>query len=640
MNLKNLYNKYKDVIPYLFFGVCTTLINVIAYWLMAHPFNIGTMLSTLVAWFIAVVFAYVTNRKWVFCSKANSRKEKLEEFGSFFACRIGTGIIDWIIMFLFVDIIGFNDVIIKFFANVIVIVLNYIASKFIIFNRVNLFNKIKKTFKSKKTRRKYIIRLCLGISFLIISFLFLIKSPLHIWNNSISGTDSSVFRTIAMQIENGLVPYKDTFDHKGPLLYFINFLGSQMSFSNGIWFIEFISLFITLCYMYKIARLKCNRIFSVTSVFLALSLLYKYFEGGNLVEEYAMPFITFSLYIFLDYLINKKVNKFRLILCGLSLGCILLLRPNMIAVWVVFCIIIFIDILYKRKYKVLLNFILYFIIGLVIVILPFIVWLGLNSSLSDFWYCYIKFNTLYSSSIGGRAFFFNKWSSYIYFLNEPLIIFSIVILIYLFIVERKKIYLYNVLIFALSLLFICLSGMKYLHYGMVLVPLIIFPFSCLFKLISENKNSSKVMSLVCLLFSYNFILPDWFKIIESIPIMYDNRYNKNIKSEVIEISNIIKENSKENDLISVYGNLNSIYVYSKRLPATKYSYQFPIGKIAPEILYDYFIQISNEKPSIIVVQKNMYDDLIEQFINKNKYKLLWKNNKEISNSTLIYILSE
>ena len=146
MNLKNLYNKYKDVIPYLFFGVCTTLINVIAYWLMAHPFNIGTMLSTLVAWFIAVVFAYVTNRKWVFCSKANSRKEKLEEFGSFFACRIGTGIIDWIIMFLFVDIIGFNDVIIKFFANVIVIVLNYIASKFIIFNRVNLFNKIKKTF--------------------------------------------------------------------------------------------------------------------------------------------------------------------------------------------------------------------------------------------------------------------------------------------------------------------------------------------------------------------------------------------------------------------------------------------------------------------------------------------------------------
>ena len=94
MKLKNFYKRYKDIIPYLFFGVCTTIINVIIYWIMAHPLGMSTTLSTLFAWFIAVVFAYVTNRKWVFHSKAKGREEILKEISSFFACRIGTGIVD------------------------------------------------------------------------------------------------------------------------------------------------------------------------------------------------------------------------------------------------------------------------------------------------------------------------------------------------------------------------------------------------------------------------------------------------------------------------------------------------------------------------------------------------------------------
>ncbi len=133
--LKDLIRKYRDVIPYLFFGVCTTAVNVVVYWLCAHPMRLGTMLSTVLAWVLSVFFAYVTNRKWVFHSEAQGRREIGREIASFFGCRLATGIVDWLCMFLFVEVLGLNDLFIKLAANVIVIVLNYVASKLLIFRK-------------------------------------------------------------------------------------------------------------------------------------------------------------------------------------------------------------------------------------------------------------------------------------------------------------------------------------------------------------------------------------------------------------------------------------------------------------------------------------------------------------------------
>ena len=135
MQLKKYYNKYKDIIPYLFFGVCTTLVNIFVYWFMAHILFIATMASTVIAWVAAVLFAYVTNRKWVFHSEARESLEIIREILSFFGCRLGTGFVDWFCMYLFVDVLSWNDIIIKTIANIIVIVLNYVFSKLVIFKR-------------------------------------------------------------------------------------------------------------------------------------------------------------------------------------------------------------------------------------------------------------------------------------------------------------------------------------------------------------------------------------------------------------------------------------------------------------------------------------------------------------------------
>ncbi len=135
--IKELFCRFKDAIFYLIFGIFTTLVNIISYWVGAHLLCLSIMLSTMVAWFLAVLFAYLTNRSLVFHSEATETVEIIKEILSFFSCRLATGIFDWICMFLFVEILNLNDLFMKIITNIGVIILNYVASKLIIFKKNN-----------------------------------------------------------------------------------------------------------------------------------------------------------------------------------------------------------------------------------------------------------------------------------------------------------------------------------------------------------------------------------------------------------------------------------------------------------------------------------------------------------------------
>jgi putative flippase GtrA len=133
--ISELFKKYKEVILYTFFGGCTTVVNVIAYVISTRVFHIHLLASTAIAWFLAVVFAYITNRKYVFLSKNTNINAIIIEFASFIFCRVFTGALDMGIMYLFVNILHYNDFIIKIVSNIIVIIGNYVASRLFIFKR-------------------------------------------------------------------------------------------------------------------------------------------------------------------------------------------------------------------------------------------------------------------------------------------------------------------------------------------------------------------------------------------------------------------------------------------------------------------------------------------------------------------------
>ncbi len=134
--IKTIYLKYKEIINYLIFGVLATIISLVTYYVCVYtilnPENaVQLQIANMISWIASVIFAYFTNRKFVFESK---EKNKLKEASKFVTARIVTLLIDMLVMFLGVTILKLNDKFIKVISQIVVIVSNYLLSKIIVFN--------------------------------------------------------------------------------------------------------------------------------------------------------------------------------------------------------------------------------------------------------------------------------------------------------------------------------------------------------------------------------------------------------------------------------------------------------------------------------------------------------------------------
>ena len=132
--MKGLLRKNRELISYLVFGVLTTAVNYITYLLFA-PLFATTTVPTAIAWVLSVIFAYITNRIFVFRSTARGWKALLFEVVSFFGARVLSGVLDVAFMWVFADYMGFDDKWMKLISNVFVIIFNYIASKLVVFRK-------------------------------------------------------------------------------------------------------------------------------------------------------------------------------------------------------------------------------------------------------------------------------------------------------------------------------------------------------------------------------------------------------------------------------------------------------------------------------------------------------------------------
>ncbi len=135
MKLKDFYSRYKGIIKYVIFGTVTTVLNVVTYHLLYSIFKAPNTLAVVIAWIISVAFAFITNKLFVFESKSWDKKVAKKQALDFLVCRILTGVLEVALMFLLVDILRLNGTVMKLITNVIVIILNYIASKFVIFKK-------------------------------------------------------------------------------------------------------------------------------------------------------------------------------------------------------------------------------------------------------------------------------------------------------------------------------------------------------------------------------------------------------------------------------------------------------------------------------------------------------------------------
>lgn len=133
--LRNLIEKYWDVLVYLVFGVLTTVVNYVVYLPVYNLMGLPASLSNMIAWAAAVAFAYLTNKPFVFRSHDWSLKTVIPELTKFVGCRVASGAMETAILFLTVDLLHWNGNLWKLLTSVLVVILNYFASKLLVFKK-------------------------------------------------------------------------------------------------------------------------------------------------------------------------------------------------------------------------------------------------------------------------------------------------------------------------------------------------------------------------------------------------------------------------------------------------------------------------------------------------------------------------
>lgn len=133
--LNELLRKHWDIVSYLFFGVLTTVVNYLVYLPCFNWLHYSATVSNVIAWVVSVAFAYVTNKPFVFKSYDWSAKVVLPELAKFVACRIGSGVLETLTLLVTVDLLHWSGNVMKLIVSVLVVIINYVGSKLLVFKK-------------------------------------------------------------------------------------------------------------------------------------------------------------------------------------------------------------------------------------------------------------------------------------------------------------------------------------------------------------------------------------------------------------------------------------------------------------------------------------------------------------------------
>lgn len=131
--VRSLIEKYRDILLYIFFGVLTTAVNYLIYLPMFNLCGLSAAVSNVIAWVGAVIFAFLTNKPVVFHSHDWSAKTVIPELTKFVSCRLASGVLETAILLLTVDCLHWNGNIWKLITQVLVVIINYVGSKLLVF---------------------------------------------------------------------------------------------------------------------------------------------------------------------------------------------------------------------------------------------------------------------------------------------------------------------------------------------------------------------------------------------------------------------------------------------------------------------------------------------------------------------------
>lgn len=484
--------------------------------------------------------------------------------------------------------------------------------------------------KKYTINKKNAIGLLLIIITIFLIGMFLLSnytSPLYVYDY---GYDSAIFSLIGKGIVNGKIVYKDLFDHKGPLLFFIEALGYYLGGHTGILLIQCLFGLVNLIFIYAIwkkIRTEQKNLLVVDLVFILIAVFSTFFytfEGGNLSEEYSLPFISGCLYLFTRYAINTK-NEVKhpyiySFIYGASLMSLALIRINNAITIFAGILSIMIYLIYKKEYKNLFLNLLFGLLGCITVSLPFIIYFGMHKALYDMIYATFIYNFEYAESIG-HSLILSNLKKYL-LLYMPMILSIILILTKN--INNKKYSKSSFFDFMLMIIVLCnticlIIANSYPHYFTVYMPVFMI---ILTKYWTFNLKSLKTIMITLCIFLYLYNIAYIFK-----TTVYSNYINDSTLEKHTTIKNDLEliPVAERNSVIG-YGIPAAYYLHGDIIPCYKYYTHQEWWSISnPSIQTEFIKWLQDEKPLwLLTVPDEDNQELCNIIL--NNYELKHSNN--------------
>ncbi len=445
------------------------------------------------------------------------------------------------------------------------------------------------------------------------------------------GHDAGIFAYIGYAITQGKPLYTGAWDNKGPLLYIIDALGILINYRYGIFILEITALFATLLSMYKTALFFVPRYVAAICAVLAFMPLTTALQGGNLSEEWALPFTTIAFYFIVKFFCNHyALKKYEMMIVGACVAAIILLRLNIIMFIAVAVLGVIIVLVKTKQIKTLLNVTLFALLGFFIFLAPFVIYLILTNSLSA---C---LETAYFGTLGS----FSQITKMQLLINISAMIFRFIesggFFIIILFVAIFPFYVYktkgqdSVL---KTLLFICffglfatlignsVSGADHMHYFMCFIPVMLLPTVWFSKAIYSFfcTNRVKTFSATAAVAAFAFIIS-----MNSIPVLRSNIINNlrdgtdsYLSAQCMKVSDYVKAHSSPDDTVQLIGDATAVtsYYRAKRIAASNYFY-YANGRFSEEarktFANEIFKDIKENRPAIVMfTNKDKFQDFTQ-----------------------------
>ena len=415
-------------------------------------------------------------------------------------------------------------------------------------------------------------------------------------NNRPPAEDSSVFLYIGKRMLEGKLPYRDLFDHKGPILYLIEVLGLRLSphSTNGVWMLEVLNLLAASYLMLQLGFLEAeNRASGFLAVLTAVGVCgWKIWQGGNFTEEYALPWITAAALVFFRFFQSGCYRLREIFLLGFSFAIVFLLRANMVAVWAALLPPVLICFLREKRFPDVGKCLGLFLLGAAAVFFPVLLWAGKTGCLSALWEDYILFNFSYTGNAAAQENSILKTALQFAGVVWPG---TVAQLICLFFDHRNSRQWLNTLFFAFSLLAAGMSARGYYHYAIILLPAMILPLTGFYDLSGR---------LWCRLFrkpetvDFRLIVVS-FLLIAASAFLY-RRISPGELKEAAAVQALLEKTAPEDDVL-VLGNNCWYYLASERKTENRFFYQLPPLEISSELYAAFEKDLDRHPPDTVLL---------------------------------------